>query len=41
MGTHQELLERCEIYSGLWHQQNGHIERAAVGEIRKGTRGVH
>ena len=41
MGTHQELLERCEIYSGLWHQQNGHIERAAVGESRKGTRGVH
>ncbi len=41
MGTHRELLERCEIYSGLWHQQNGHIERAAVGESRKGTRGVH
>ena len=24
LGTHRELLERCEIYSGLWHQQNAH-----------------
>ncbi|MCI4679958.1 peptidase domain-containing ABC transporter [Rhodoblastus acidophilus] len=41
MGTHQELLERCEIYAGLWHQQNGHIERAAVIGNSRGTRGVH
>ncbi len=40
LGTHQELLQRCEIYSGLWHQQNGHIERAAVALSSKGTRGV-
>jgi ATP-binding cassette subfamily B protein len=24
IGRHQELLERCDIYSGLWHQQNSH-----------------
>jgi ATP-binding cassette subfamily B protein len=41
MGTHQELLARCEIYAGLWHQQNGHIERAAVAGSSKGARGVH
>ncbi len=40
MGTHQELLSRCEIYAGLWHQQNGHIERAAMAGNPRGTRGV-
>ena len=25
VGTHQELLERNEIYSGLWYQQNPHL----------------
>ena len=25
IGKHEELLTRCEIYSGLWHQQNRHI----------------
>lgn len=28
IGRHQELLERCEIYSGLWNQQNGHVDVA-------------
>ncbi len=28
IGKHAELLERCEIYRGLWNQQNGHIEAA-------------
>ena len=41
MGTHQELLARCEIYAGLWHQQNGHIERAAIAGNMKGALGVH
>lgn len=39
MGTHQELLERCEIYAGLWRQQNGHIEAASVARA-KGAFGV-
>ncbi len=33
MGSHAELLERCEIYSGLWHQQNRHIAAASVRQI--------
>jgi ATP-binding cassette, subfamily B, bacterial HlyB/CyaB len=24
-GTHEELLERCDIYSGLWHLQHRHL----------------
>jgi ATP-binding cassette subfamily B protein len=40
MGTHRELLNRCEIYSGLWRQQNGHIEAAHSMTSVKGTRGV-
>ncbi len=29
MGTHQQLLDRCEVYAGLWNQQNGHIQDSA------------
>jgi ATP-binding cassette, subfamily B, bacterial HlyB/CyaB len=25
IGTHEELLARCDIYSRLWHQQNRHV----------------
>jgi len=25
-GRHDELLERCDIYRGLWHQQNQHLQ---------------
>jgi ATP-binding cassette subfamily B protein len=25
VGRHAELLERCDIYSGLWHQQTSHL----------------
>ena len=25
-GTHQELLERCDIYAGLWHLQHRHLQ---------------
>ncbi|HZP21069.1 MAG TPA: peptidase domain-containing ABC transporter [Bauldia sp.] len=28
IGTHEELLERSEIYSNLWHQQTSHIVAA-------------
>lgn len=28
LGTHEELLQRCEIYSELWHQQNRHQQPA-------------
>jgi ATP-binding cassette, subfamily B, bacterial HlyB/CyaB len=33
-GTHQELLERCDIYAGLWHLQHRHLQpRPASHEI--------
>ncbi len=28
IGTHADLLEKCEIYRSLWSQQNSHIEAA-------------
>lgn len=33
IGRHEELLERNDIYSGLWHQQNGHLS----APVRKPT----
>jgi ATP-binding cassette, subfamily B, bacterial HlyB/CyaB len=33
-GTHEELLERCDIYAGLWHLQHRHLHiRPAPHEI--------
>jgi subfamily B ATP-binding cassette protein HlyB/CyaB len=32
IGRHEELLERCDIYSDLWHQQHRHV--AAVTNRR-------
>jgi ATP-binding cassette subfamily B protein len=29
IGTHDELLKRCDIYKHLWHQQNRHVDRSA------------
>jgi subfamily B ATP-binding cassette protein HlyB/CyaB len=26
IGTHEELLHRCDIYKHMWHQQNRHLE---------------
>ena len=28
-GRHSELLQRCDIYSTLWRQQNSHVEAAS------------
>jgi ATP-binding cassette, subfamily B, bacterial HlyB/CyaB len=25
IGSHAELVERCDIYSNLWHQQHQHL----------------
>ncbi len=30
IGTHEELLERCDIYAGLWHQQHRHLHGRPV-----------
>jgi len=39
VGKHEELLARCDIYSGLWHQQNRHVKTGAVRPIRLPPRG--
>jgi subfamily B ATP-binding cassette protein HlyB/CyaB len=33
IGRHDELLERCDIYSALWHQQHRHLQHSAGHEI--------
>ncbi len=30
MGTHEELLRRCDIYKHMWHQQNRHLDPQAA-----------
>jgi ATP-binding cassette, subfamily B, bacterial HlyB/CyaB len=37
IGRHHELLERCDIYSGLWHQQNSHLR--VVSSEKSSARG--
>ena len=32
IGTHQELLGRCEIYRHLWDQQNRHLAQVVPGK---------
>ena len=41
VGRHEELLESCDIYSGLWHQQNRHVSLGGAGVVplRGGVRG--
>ena len=39
-GRHEELLERCDIYRGLWHQQNQHLQQRPIHglvPLRAGT----
>jgi ATP-binding cassette, subfamily B, bacterial HlyB/CyaB len=41
IGTHEELLARCDIYKHMWHQQNRHLD-PRPGDMplvsRRGTR---
>ena len=30
VGTHEELLRRCDIYKHLWYQQNRHLDTGAA-----------
>ena len=30
VGRHEELLERCDIYGALWHQQHRHLQPARL-----------
>jgi subfamily B ATP-binding cassette protein HlyB/CyaB len=33
IGPHSELIERCDIYSNLWHQQNQHLNPRPAHEV--------
>jgi ATP-binding cassette, subfamily B, bacterial HlyB/CyaB len=40
LGRHEELVERCDIYKSLWHQQNRHLDlegRHAPTEARSAS----
>jgi len=40
IGRHDELLERCDIYRGLWHRQNPHLQPRPIhglASLRAGT----
>jgi ATP-binding cassette subfamily B protein len=39
IGRHQELLERCDIYSSLWHQQTSHVADKAAARPKSTFRG--
>ncbi len=34
IGTHRELLQRCDIYKQMWYQQNRHLEPRAADDPR-------
>jgi ATP-binding cassette subfamily B protein len=40
LGTHAELMRRCDIYKTMWHQQNRHIEPAEPEMPRMITSGA-
>jgi subfamily B ATP-binding cassette protein HlyB/CyaB len=39
IGRHEELLERCDIYGNLWHQQTSHVVAAADRRAKPPFRG--
>jgi len=40
LGTHEELLQRCDIYKHMWHQQNRHLDPRATEMQVVATRGA-
>jgi len=40
LGTHEELLQRCDIYKHMWHQQNRHLDPRAADKPLVVTRGA-
>jgi len=40
LGTHEELLRRCDIYKHMWHQQNRHLDPRAADKSFPVSRGV-
>ena len=33
VGTHEELLRRCDIYKHMWYQQNRHLDPRGVDDM--------
>ncbi len=33
IGTHEELLRRCDIYKHMWYQQNRHLDPAPIQDL--------
>jgi ATP-binding cassette subfamily B protein len=40
LGTHEELLQRCDIYKHMWYQQNRHLDPRAADKPLVVSRGV-
>jgi ATP-binding cassette subfamily B protein len=40
LGTHEELLQRCDIYKHMWHQQNRHLDSRMADKPLLATRGA-
>jgi ATP-binding cassette subfamily B protein len=40
VGTHEELLRRCDIYKSMWYQQNRHIDPRGADKHFSVSRGV-
>ena len=40
LGTHEELLRRCDIYKHMWYQQNRHLDPRAADMPLTVTRGA-
>ncbi len=40
LGTHEELLQRCDIYKHMWYQQNRHLDPRAADKPLVVSRGA-
>ena len=40
LGTHEELLKRCDIYKHMWHQQNRHLDPRTADKSLPLSRGA-
>jgi ATP-binding cassette subfamily B protein len=40
LGTHEELLQRCDIYKHMWYQQNRHLDPRAADKPLMVSRGA-
>jgi ATP-binding cassette subfamily B protein len=40
LGTHEELLQRCDIYKPMWYHQNRHLDPRASEKSLVATRGA-